>query len=333
MTSPMHTYSLRPILVFSLAIVHCICLPQSIFAQENVPDTQTHPTITPLPEQLELSNEAVTALNQYPPNAKLAIEKIDQALRLGPGTDLFYMTLGRAYQYEDQCQGANETFSLAEKAPSVEGIPHDVVMKKILRYKDEAAELCSGTLVLECSDLTVKFQTGEKEFLCNQPILLKPGNHDIKTTKNGQVVSTFSTPIKGLQTNKIVVGKDLRISELEKDLSTGAKLARPVLFTGVGLTAVGAGLTTFGFVTASQLNSDLENQNLTFTEAEDARMKRRNLYISGGALLGVGTAAIITGIILNKKRKQEEGGQYTFFIQPEFSPSNASASLLFTVGF
>ena len=266
----------------------------------------THPTIQPLPEQLTLNNEAAEALNQSPSDATTAIAKIEAALKLGPGFDLLYMTLGRAYQYQDQCRSARETFTLSEKAPGIDGIPHDVIVEKLRRYMNEESTLCSGTLVLACSDSSVSFRSDGQQFLCHQPVALQPGTRRVEVLRDDSVEESFNVFVEGMKQNTLVIGRDITLTTVTIERSNAAKLARPVLVTGVVTTLAGIGLSTAGLIPAFNLDNELENRNLTFPEAEARRSRRNTLYIAGGATTILGVGALITGIVLNTQRKKEE---------------------------
>ncbi len=309
----------RSLLLFTWCACTLMMLSLPALAQ------QPHPSIELTPEQMQLNNEASTALNAYPPDTVTAIAKLNEALQLGPAADILYMSLGRAYQYEDQCASAEETFNLAIESPHIPQIPHDVILKKIERYRSEMGELCSGDVIFICQDLNAKFVVDGTTLVCNQTGSFKPGSYEVTVKRSGVVVNEMNILIQGMESQSVTLTDTLDV----QGPPAPPKPGKPLIFGGAGLTVLGVGLMGAGLGTALGLNNDLSNGSLTFPESERVRTRRNILYVSGGVVTGLGIAGIITGIMLNEKAAEGRASRWTPSLHIDAQGAQASFSVEF----
>ena len=311
--------------------------------------------------QIELNNLASMALNQTPPDSKVAIDYLQQAIASGEAPDILYMSLGRAYQYEDQCQSAQDVFNLAEKSPSLESIPHDVVVEKIARFRKEGASLCSGTVEIVCKEMAVKFYTqdvsGEPiQLVCGERKKLRPGAYDFEVVQTnvpdedeGGVSAGEATTLSLGSLTGLIIGEQVtelfaedflaanmkRASDLDTTLTQPPRplILQPATYDGfkiAGLTMLATGSVALiaGGVKSRGLYAQLERRELTYAEAQRGRWLRNGLYVGGGALAGVGAAFYVTSLLFERRARRRFEEEATPEVGASLDPKNPSITLI-----
>ncbi len=303
-------------------------LPSTLTLAQESTGQQELPHVEMSARQIELNNLASMALNQTPPDSKIAIDYLQQAIASGQAPDILYMSLGRAYQYEDQCQSAQDVFNLAERSPSLKSIPHDIVLKKIARFRKESASLCSGTVEMVCKEMGVKFYTttpsGERiQLVCGERKKLRPGAYDFDViqlnapgqhdTQKALTLGSLTGLIIGEQMTE-VFAEDFLAAHMKQTVSTQDTLSQttppmvvqPPTYDGfkiAGLTMLTTGTVAIfaGAFKSRTLQTQLGNSELTYAEAQRGRFLRNGLYIGGGVVAGVGAALYTTSLMFERR--------------------------------
>lgn len=139
-------------------------------------------TIQLTSEQKTLNNKAIEAMQGDSPKPRAAVRYLNAALLAGPKANLLYMALGRAYQLQQKCEKATETFQKAANASQVESVPRVEVMARIEKYRGDLEATCPGILKVECRPSSVQLSTKNRELECGEPTELPPDTYEVKAT-------------------------------------------------------------------------------------------------------------------------------------------------------
>lgn len=155
------------------------------------------------PNQIDINNQAIMLLDEDPPRIEEAIKLVEAALVLEPKADLLYLTLGRAYQLDGQCDRATEQFDLVESAPGVQGVPPEYVTARLEKYRGELTTKCDGSLIVTCDPENLELTLAGEPLACGAATSLPPGDYQI-TGRNPETSAEVKIParITGMETTR-----------------------------------------------------------------------------------------------------------------------------------
>ncbi len=147
------TYAIRPIVVFSLALL--CSMPSSVLAQEagadaeeSTPDAPVEDEtngidedgyVTPTDKQTALNTSAVEAIKSE--EYEQAVALLRRSLELGE-MNITYLNLGRAHQRLAECGSAEDAYLAAVSAPPVRSPSPYLIEKKVEQYMEELEAEC-----------------------------------------------------------------------------------------------------------------------------------------------------------------------------------------------
>lgn len=161
------------------------------------------------PTQIATNNQAVLMLSETPPRTKEAIKLVEAALLMQGRGDLLYLTLGRAYQLDGQCEMAAKQFDEAARAPGVKGVPEDFVARQLEQYREEL-EVCKGSLLITCEPEDLELAIDDTPLECGEVTMLEPGTYAVAVS-NAYTNDALTLPVQisgGKQTtSQVKLGK------------------------------------------------------------------------------------------------------------------------------
>lgn len=182
----------------SIALLICLSWPLDLWAQDE--------TVQLTEEQINLNNRAVGLLEANPPMPKEAISLVQAAMVTGEKGDLLHLTLGRAYQLDNQCDKAIEEFDKALTAPGVEGLPEGFIEQQTATYREDLGTLCDGKLVIACEPDGIELSIKDRKLACGEPATFAPGTYEI-SARDPETEASVSTQVVvvGAETTETIV--------------------------------------------------------------------------------------------------------------------------------
>jgi hypothetical protein len=119
-------------------ILSTICAIPTAAAQ-SVRQSEERPVVEPTAAQLELNNQGVEAI--VAKDFEQAVRLFRASLDLGE-LNITYVNMGRAYQYANQCEKAEDAYARALKAPAVPRPSPEKIAAVIERYREELKATC-----------------------------------------------------------------------------------------------------------------------------------------------------------------------------------------------
>ena len=113
--------------------------------------------------------------------------------------DLLYLNRGRILQRKGDCEGALEAFQRVPKAPRLQGVSPEQILKPLQRYRDELEATCPGTLKVSCGQpgmaLTLRRDDVSEppELACGEGVELAAGVWQVKGTLHNQTTTEVVT--------------------------------------------------------------------------------------------------------------------------------------------
>lgn len=180
------TLKTQTILAVALSLTTALSLvPRSVDAQPTAgPRARVvEPTLT----QLDLYEDASIAFAQG--RYDDAITSLTGALDEGP-VNIFYVNLGRALFRKGQCVEAREAYAKAQESAYVAEPTREQVQKKILEYRTELEERCTGELMTACTPDALRISIDDEPVqpCTDAPFDVTPGSHLVTATYQGRKV-------------------------------------------------------------------------------------------------------------------------------------------------
>ena len=263
--------------------------------------------------QLKNNEEAIKHLTDG--NLEAARSKLELSLRIGEA-NIIYLNLGRTLQKMGDCMGARENFQKARTAPKVQRPTTAEIEAVLSSYESELPEVCPGRLTVTCSPQSMQvLLNGETAMVCGEEMEIAPGSHNLigrvddvvdeKTVEvaEGQAVAvslTVSVPVKDESVPPVVVQPDSG--------STRMTLGWVALGTGVALIGVASVFDNVlmqtqleaaeAAVSDANAAQNATEYNQARSDYAEARDEFDSLKTPTLVLFGVGTAALVTGVVL-----------------------------------
>lgn len=295
-------------------------------------------------EQIALNNKAVEA--QKAGELDKAQHFIESMILIQE-TDISWMQLGRLYELQGKCLMAREAYAHVSMAPPTKDVPHATVLEQLIKYQKNYQDSCSATLILECQtdNMTITVDNDKAIPCSNDPIPVTPGAHTIQAkTAYGSTIlhvellarKTLISAVEVVNYEMIAYNSGALHDEMTRQsldrTSRHYKIAGWTLL-GSGLAIAAAGGTLYG-ITYQELNA------LPLDKTSDAyhqqHQKKKSRLISGGVLMGIGSASVVTGavlLIVDAFKHKKLANAYThnrFMLTPMLSRDLAGIGLNYT---
>lgn len=350
---------MRKTVVF-MAILGCSLLTSTALAKGGDNEPSGYFKLTA--EQIKWNNEAVEAQKQG--DYAKAQHLMESVILLGE-TDVNWMQLGRLYDLQGKCLLAEDAYKHVIDAPSTVDIPHETVLKKLIEYQNQHQQTCTANLVLECKapNLTITIDEDKTLPCTSEPLKITPGEHTIyaQTNYGKKTLNVYLLPNKTLISTVNVVdyeklayesGTIHTFDELEQLQATSRnyKIAGWTLLGSGALMAITGGI-VYGVAHNNIGNKEksiykkypsCNNNNISSKECTDPRTEINNernnankKYKASYALIGIGSAAAITGsvlLIVDAFKHNNLNSNYTTELQitPYFGTNQAGIGMTYS---
>lgn len=263
-------------------------------------------------EQIELNNKATIALNEK--KYDIAVDYMRAAIRdrgePGQRGNLLFLTLGRAFQLQDQCEEAKAQFKIAESEPQVIGVPPEFVPKKLQEYRAELPTTCSAILRIECVDANARVSIGDDApaALCGSEIKRPGGTYRVRATV------TAGTP-KEQDLEVALVGGEretIQITLKQTIIKTRETIPTSAIITGASTIVLAGGLWGYTAYARSQGENAYNDykQSTTPRQAQEqeelVRQWESRARLTNRIAIGVAVAGVATTTALIFWPRQDE---------------------------
>ena len=261
-------------------------------------------------EQILLNNRAAEATKKG--DFKQAEQLYNALLQIGE-SNIVWFNLGHSQAKQDKCIEARSSFEHVADAPKIlEYFTPEEINERTEKAMRELSEKCSATIRVSCNpqEMEISIDGGDPIKCSETEYSVVPGKHSImgRTEKGFNTIVVDATanmltvaPIEVIDYEAIVDKAGITPEELQK---------KSTLFKALGYTFIGVGAATaatggiMDYYFWNKYKNDLNkvnNQEGSSSNTNKIKQEQSDYYnyiYVGYALIGVGSAMAITGVIL-----------------------------------
>jgi tetratricopeptide (TPR) repeat protein len=265
------------------------------------------------PSEAQLLDAAAAAKSFDEGDYQGAVAALRAALRKGK-VNLFYVNLGRAYFRAGECAQADAAYASAVDSPSVAEPAPAEVRKKVVEYRKELLDTCTGNVVVSCDpeDALVTIDDGSPRPCSKSPFPVSPGFHTLRASYADQEM-VREVNVRAMEN----VGVVLDLGQRE---GTGAWRG-----AGLGVGAVGLVFTaSAALYQLTVVNSAIDDHHSdpNDIEARDRANTGRTLvlagYVAGPTLMLVGASLyLLAPTLFDDQEPRADTAQWGAWFLPE----------------